>query len=225
MNSAQYYSAKDIAHRWFAYFEGTTEPLDDHLAMFSDNIRLVHAGTHVLVNNLPSLKAWLKSVPEEVSAHFIDSFQFEPLDQHSAKVSMSVRYQAVDHPQRLIGAVIDYQTEVEFDQYNNARFRFIQKTPIQPNPDSHFSPSFELNRIESLRSHLLYCFHQNQTHQGLESSTPLANRSSIATLVTTLSSTQLATLPMTFGQETAETKHINVAHNQQRYVTIHSINL
>lgn len=227
MNSAQFYSAKDIAHRWFAYFEGETETLDTHLALFSDNIRLVHAGSHVLANNLPSLKAWLKSVPDEISAHFIDTFQFESLDQYSAKITMSVRYQALDHNQRLIGAVIDYQTEVEFDQYNNARFRFIQKTPIHPNPDQRFTPSFNLNRIESLRAHLLYLHHQTRQTTSLESTVNLKAQEPFSQALNALSENQLTTLPILFLDEWNDqdrpATHLSVQHNRQRYLSILNI--
>lgn len=48
ISQARKNAALDIAHRWFAFFEGKTESVTDHLDIFSNDVRLVHAGVHLL---------------------------------------------------------------------------------------------------------------------------------------------------------------------------------
>lgn len=163
MSSVYQYAARDLAHRWFAFFEGEVENLDEHLELFSDDVRLVHAGTTLLAESKDGMKAWFQRLPPENGSHFIERFEFKMVSDRLAVVTMKVAYQALLEDGRLIGAMIDYYTEVVFDEGGRACFRFIQKTPVMANPATTFTASFAANRRESFNAcfmgRLLACDH------------------------------------------------------------------
>jgi len=149
INTARYYAASDIAHRWFAFFEGKTEKIDDHLAIFADDIVLSHAGTHRLAEGKESIKNWLTSLPYEVGSHAILTKKFIPLENNLAQLNMDISYQYMSPYGEIGGALSKYQTKIRFDEQNNGTFVFIQKTPILPNPNKVFRDTFIENRIMS----------------------------------------------------------------------------
>ena len=153
INTARYHAASDIAHRWFAYFEGKTEKIDDHLAIFADDIVLTHAGTHRLAEGKESIKGWLNSLPHEVGSHSILAKEFIPLEGNLAQLNMDISYQYTSPYGEVGGALSKYQTKIRFDEHNNGEFIFIQKTPILPNPNKVFRETFIENRIMSLAAY------------------------------------------------------------------------
>ncbi|KFZ37249.1 hypothetical protein HR45_11260 [Shewanella mangrovi] len=155
INSARRFAAQEIAHRWFAYFEGVTEPLTDHLDLFTEDVRLIHARRTLLADGKAQLAAWLKQVPAETSSHLIHEFALQSLDNSSALLTMQVAYQALAHDQ-LIGAIIDYQAKVVFASDDSAQFALIQKSPIAANPALCFKLSFAEHRQLALLSQLGY---------------------------------------------------------------------
>ncbi|MDV6252591.1 hypothetical protein [Vibrio sp. EA2] len=233
MTQAHLFAAKDIACRWFAYFEGRTEPLEQHLDMFTNNICLVHAGKHLLANNRSNLKTWFKTVPSETSSHFIEEYQFNMLSQDKAELKMKVAYQSLGENGALAGALIDYQTEIEFDTDNKARFCFIQKTPVTPNPANVFSPSFRLNRIESLHSRLLYLQRLNTSSLYAELFDNEQTQQQVVSKLCTLSPLDLGRISFNYDDETSvDTEQsadqqppikLIVTEREKRYLTIRGI--
>lgn len=147
MNVMHEHAIRDIAHRWFAFFEGKTEDIDHHLALFTPDVRLVHAGTHLLADGRDALGQWLRQVPEEQDSHVITDLGWQMLDANSAKVEMAVSYQVLQADGQVGGAVIHYRTEVVFNEQCEAAFRYLQKSPVAPNPDRRFRDSFAANRL------------------------------------------------------------------------------
>lgn len=192
MVSIYEYAARDLAHRWFTFFEGEVESLDEHLELFSDDVRLVHAGTTLLAEFKDGIKNWFQRLPPENGSHFIEHFDFRMKTEQLAVVTMKVAYQALLDDGRLIGAMIDYYTEVVFDENGRARFRFIQKTPVMANPATTFSPSFAANRrasfTASFMGRLLSCDHSGL--QALAASQAVADQLDVA--LGHLSAAQLA---------------------------------
>lgn len=146
---AQYHAACDIAYRWFAFFEGETEALDQHCALFSEDVILTHAGTHLLAQGKEEIKQWLRNLPYEKGSHFIRNIDVINRADNQADVNMNISYQRIDANQEVGGALSEYRTRVKFDERHNATFTFIQKTPRFPNPDPVFHDSFAVNRLRS----------------------------------------------------------------------------
>lgn len=156
MDQARLHASIDIAHRWFAFFEGQTESVAQHLAIFTPDVRLVHAGRQLLAEGSAAMARWLGSVPWEEDAHVITEPRFRQTGPDSAELDMTVHYQVLGNDGRLGGAVIAYHTQLRFDRQDRAAFHFIQKTPVAPNPAQYFAPSFAANRLASLTAHLRY---------------------------------------------------------------------
>ncbi len=146
---ARYYSACDIAHRWFAFFEGQTEEVSRHLDIFTPYVRLVHAGTHLLAEGKDGMDSWLKSLPYEKGSHFIRRFEFIPGQENEATVNMDIGYQRVESDLTVGGALSEYRTTLLFGEGEDAFFTFMQKTPVYQNPDKVFRESFSENRVHS----------------------------------------------------------------------------
>lgn len=146
---ARYYSACDIAHRWFAFFEGRTEEIISHLDIFSPDVRLVHAGAHLLARGKDGMERWLKSLPSGRSSHFIRRFEFIPGQGNEATFNMDIGYQEAGTDLTVGGALSEYQTMMLFGEGENAVFTFLQKTPVYQNPDKVFRESFSENRVHS----------------------------------------------------------------------------
>ncbi|HBR1526345.1 TPA: hypothetical protein L9L74_005005 [Klebsiella pneumoniae] len=144
----RYYAACDIAHRWFAFFEGKTEEIKQHLDLFSKDIMLVHGGTHLLASGKEAMSHWLHNLPSEKGSHFIREIRICQ-NRDEAEMDMDIGYQAVRPDGKVGGALSEYRTTVSFDKQHNATFRWIQKTPLMPNPDKIFRDSFAENRIRS----------------------------------------------------------------------------
>lgn len=149
MHDARPHAIRDIAHRWFAFFEGETESIDQHLALFTPDVKLVHAGRHLLAQGKPAMGQWLAQAPGDQDSHFIRHLSWQPLaDDDGARVEMEIAYQVVQPDGTIGGAMIRYETEVAFDDVDGeASFRFLQKTPVTPNPDRDFKDSFADNRL------------------------------------------------------------------------------
>lgn len=163
LNNARRYAAQEIAHRWFAYFEGVTEPLSEHLDLFTADVRLLHAGRTLLADGKPQLAAWLQQVLPETSSHFISDFSLQSLDESSALLTMQVAYQALADD-RLIGSLIDYQAKVVFAADDSAQFSVIQKTPVAANPALSFAASFAENRQQALLAQFSYQCQRGALH-------------------------------------------------------------
>lgn len=190
MNIARDYAARALAHRWFAFFEGTTEPLATHLDMFAEDIRLVHAGRTLLAQGKQQLASWFKSVPPEVSSHIIEQFALTPWAADEMHLNMQVAYHAVAG-ERLTGALIDYQCIIRFDANNAAQFSVIQKTPVAANPAQRFVPSFAANRQQALLAELLYQLHSGQFDwQAVTDDSAVVN--ALTQLVSTLTQRDIA---------------------------------
>lgn len=149
INTVRYYAACDIAHRWFAFFEGITEEIHEHSDIFTEDVQLVHAGTHLLAKGKADIIQWLRSLPHEKGSHFIRSINMTPVGDNEADVDMDISYQMVDAERGVGGALSEYKTRMRFDRKNNAQFSFIQKTPRFANPDKFFRESFAINRLYS----------------------------------------------------------------------------
>ncbi|WP_251977544.1 hypothetical protein [Salinicola avicenniae] len=154
MNVMREHAIRDIAHRWFAFFEGETESVEDHLAMFTPDVSLVHAGTHRLADDRKALGQWLRQVPAERDSHVITDWCWQRLDANRATMEMAVSYQVLQADDSVGGAVIHYRTEIAFDEHHEAAFRFLQKTPVAPNPDRQFRDSFAANRLAAALARL-----------------------------------------------------------------------
>lgn len=154
IQQARYHAARDIAHRWFAFFEGETEEVTDHIDIFSGEVMLVHGGTHLLAKGKTAMSHWLRHLPHEKGSHFIRRIQVIQQTEHEADVNMDIGYQAVRADGEVGGALSEYRTTVSFDDNHNAVFTFLQKTPRHPNPDNVFRDSFAENRLHSFIARL-----------------------------------------------------------------------
>lgn len=151
---ARFNAAKDISHRWFAFMDGQTESLESHLDMFSDDVRLVHAGIHLLAYDKASMARWLKTLSGETGAHFIREFDVVRFDSDTAELAMRLSYQRLEPNGEVGGALTDYKAQVKFASDQTAVFTFLQKTPQFANPDRDFKDSFPENRVHSFVCHL-----------------------------------------------------------------------
>ncbi|MBA0034893.1 hypothetical protein HS962_01375 [Pantoea sp. BIGb0393] len=149
ITQARYHAACDIAHRWFAFFEGETEAAGLHSALFSEDVMLVHAGTHLLAQGKAEMTRWLRDLPYERGAHFIRRIDVIPLTDDQAEVNMEISYQVLGQEGQVGGALSEYRTTVKFDREHNAVFTFLHKTPRMPNPDKVFRDAFAENRLRS----------------------------------------------------------------------------
>jgi len=152
----RYHAVCDIAHRWFAFFEGETEDLSRHADIFSEDVLLVHGGTHLLAKGKVAMMHWLSQLPPEKGSHIIRRIELGKQTPHQAEVNMDIGYQAVRDDGKIGGALSEYQTTVSFDKEHNAVFNFLQKTPLYPNPDTVFRDSFAENRLKSFIARLSY---------------------------------------------------------------------
>lgn len=152
----RYHAVCDIAYRWFAFFEGKTEDLSRHIDIFSEDVLLVHGGTHLLARGKAAMKHWLSQLPPEKGSHVIRRIELGKQTDHEAAVIMDIGYQAVREDGKVGGALSEYQTTVSFDKDHNAVFTFLQKTPLYPNPDTTFRDSFAENRLKSFIARLSY---------------------------------------------------------------------
>jgi hypothetical protein len=149
ITQARYHAACDAAHRWFAFFEGKTEDAGLHSTLFSEDVMLVHAGTHLLAKGKTEMTRWLRDLPYERGAHFIRRIDVIPLADNRADVNMDISYQVLGQEGQVGGALSEYRTTVKFDSEHNAIFTFLQKTPRMPNPDKVFRDAFAENRLRS----------------------------------------------------------------------------
>ena len=150
------HAARDIAHRWFAYFEGEDKIVDRQLEILSDDIKILHASSYLLADGKESAAIWAANIPEEIDSHFIKDFSYIPLGEDIAEVKMKIAYQVIQPDHRIGGAIIHYQTLVTFDENNSALFKFVNKTPVEPNPNKVFADSYQENRIYSLIYRWIY---------------------------------------------------------------------
>lgn len=150
------HAVRDIAHRWFAFFEDETEDISRHIDIFSEDVLLVHGGTHLLAKGKTAMEHWLSQLPPEQGSHVIRHIELGKQTDHEAEVIMNIGYQAVREDGKVGGALSEYKTTVSFDTGNNAVFTFLQKTPLHPNPDTTFRDSFAENRLKSVIARLSY---------------------------------------------------------------------
>lgn len=154
MIGSKYHAIEDIIYRWFAFFEGETEAVSEHSDIFTEDVQLVHAGTHLLANDRPSVERWLMSIPPSRSSHFVEGISVSPIDENLVRASWSVRYQYTQDDGVVGGSIISYQAVVSFFEAYQAQFLFLQKTPIRQNPDAHYKDSFSENRLLSFLARL-----------------------------------------------------------------------
>lgn len=150
------HAAREIAHRWFAYFEGENKTVNSQLEILSDDIKILHASSYLLANGKDSATKWLANIPEEVNSHFIKEFIYNPLTEDLSEVKMKVAYQVNQADNQIGGAIIHYQTLVTFKKDNSALFKFINKTPVGHNPIKVFNDSYLENRIYSFIYRWIY---------------------------------------------------------------------
>ncbi|WP_432695202.1 hypothetical protein ACQUQP_11650 [Marinobacterium sp. YM272] len=165
MNDSRYYAIRDIAHRWFAFFEGQTESLEKHLQLFTPDVRLVHAGQHLLAEGQSAMGDWLKQVPPATDSHFINALHWQPTPDNRARVEMEIGYQVMRNGEMVGGAIIEYKTEVVFTESGEAAFSFLQKTPVRQNPDREFKDSFAANRLGATAARIDFILANGQAEQ------------------------------------------------------------
>lgn len=143
------HDALHLAHRWFAFFEAQGSALEPHLRIFDPQVRLSgHRGHHLFADDRDSLAAWFATVPGERSAHHILHATFAPAPQGQSRLNMLVAYQAM-RPEGVQGAIIRYETELSHGP-EGARFLTLDKTPILPDTQAIFAPSWAANRVLAL---------------------------------------------------------------------------
>jgi hypothetical protein len=125
--------------------------VEEQLDIFDDDIRLVHAGQHLLASGKDQMKAWLNSVGLETSSHFVKNIDIYMLKPNVYEVTWQTPYQAIRSDGRVGGSIIRYQTLITFTPSCGARFTFIQKTPFENNPNTQFTPSFGEHSAGALR--------------------------------------------------------------------------
>lgn len=152
----RYHAVRDIAHRWFAFFEGETEDVSRHIDIFSDDVLLVHGGTHLLAQGKAAMAHWLSQLPPEKGSHVIRRIEPGKQTDHEGEIIMDIGYQVVREDGKVGGALSEYKANVSFDKNNNAVFTFLQKTPLYPNPDTTFRDSFAENRLKSFIARVSY---------------------------------------------------------------------
>lgn len=179
LNKARYHAACDIAHRWFAFFEGETESVASHSDIFADDVMLVHAGTHLLAQGKKAMAGWLSSLPVERSSHFIRRIEVIPQAGQTGNVLMDIGYQAVRRDGSVGGALTEYHTNVKFSPRHEATFSFIQKTPRLANPDTVFRDSFGENRVKSFNARFAWMLLTAATTRCGELLHPNADRETI----------------------------------------------
>jgi len=150
------HAARDIAHRWFAYFEGENKTVNRQLEILSEDIKILHASSYLLADNRDAAAEWLAHIPEDIDSHFIKEFIYNPISEDLAEVRMKVEYQVIQADKRIGGAIIHYQTLVTFTEENSALFKYINKTPVEYNPNKVFADSYQENRIYSLIYRWIY---------------------------------------------------------------------
>lgn len=143
------HDALHLAYRWFAFFEAPGSALAPHLEIFDPQVRLSgHQGRHLFADDRDSLAAWFATVPGERSSHHILHAAFEPAPQGTSRLNMLVAYQAM-RPTGVQGAIIRYETELSHG-LEGARFLALDKTPILPDTQATFAPSWAANRVLAL---------------------------------------------------------------------------
>ncbi|WP_370159878.1 hypothetical protein, partial [Salipiger bermudensis] len=143
------HDALHLAHRWFAFFEAPGSPLETHLEIFDPRVRLSgQQGRRLFADDRDSLAAWFATVPGERSSHHILHATFDPAPQGTSRLNMLVAYQAI-RPTGVQGAIIRYETELSHGPAG-ARFHSLDKTPILPDTQAHFAPSWAANRVLAL---------------------------------------------------------------------------
>ncbi|OCX65693.1 hypothetical protein BFP70_08745 [Thioclava sp. SK-1] len=143
------HDALHLAYRWFAFFEAPGSALAPHLEIFDPQVSLSgHQGRHLFADDRDSLATWFATVPGERSAHHILHATFEPAPRGQSRLNMLVAYQAV-RPTGVQGAIIRYETELSH-RPEGARFLSLDKTPILPDTQAIFAPSWAANRVLAL---------------------------------------------------------------------------
>jgi hypothetical protein len=138
--------ALHLAHRWFAFLEAPGGDMDTHLKMFHPQVRLSgHRGSHLFAKDHPSLLAWFKSIPDEISSHHIVHSAYSDAENGEGLLSMVVAYQAPS-ASGVHGSIISYETRIEFAP-GAPRFIALDKTPILPNTKSGYETSWSANRV------------------------------------------------------------------------------
>lgn len=154
---------KEAIHHWFAFFEGETVSTYSQLALFDDEIELVHAGQHLLAKGNEQMKQWLNSIPPEISSHFVKNIEAKKIRGDVYQVSWETPYQAVRDSGDVGGAIIRYQTLVRVSLEGVAKFIVIQKTPFKNNPETVFHESFRQHRASALSCRLQRWLESDET--------------------------------------------------------------
>lgn len=154
---------KEAIHHWFAFFEGETVSAYSQLALFDEEIELIHAGQHLLAKGHEQMKQWLNSVPPEISSHFVKNIEAEKIRDDVYQISWETPYQAVRGSGDVVGAIIRYQTLVRVSPEGVAKFIVIQKTPFKNNPETVFHESFLEHRASALSCRLQRWLESDET--------------------------------------------------------------
>lgn len=154
---------KEAVHHWFAFFEGETVSTYSQLALFDDEIELIHAGQHLLAKGSEQMKQWLNSIPPEISSHFVKNIEAKKIGDDAYQVSWQTPYQSIRENGAVGGAIIRYQTLVRISQSGAAKFIAIQKTPFKNNPETVFHESFREHRASAISCRLQRWLESNET--------------------------------------------------------------
>ena len=154
---------KEAVHHWFAFFEGETVSTSSQLALFDDEIELIHAGQHLLAKGSEQMKQWLNSIPPEISSHFVKNIEAKKIGDDAYQVSWQTPYQSIRENGAVGGAIIRYQTLVRISQSGAAKFIAIQKTPFKNNPETVFHESFREHRASAISCRLQRWLESNET--------------------------------------------------------------
>ena len=215
ITQARYHAACDIAHRWFAFFEGETEAAVLHSDLFSEDVMRVHAGTHLLAQGKAEMTRWLNDLPYERGAHFIRRIDVIPLPDDQAEVNMEISYQVLGQKGQVGGAMSEYRTMVKFDREHNAVFTFLQKTPRMPNPDKVFWDAFAENRLRSFIGRFFQLMLTSPEHIR---SLFACNADSVRDVVTLLEETSPGDIQLLTSDTRALSLSLQVSSTDRRYV-------
>lgn len=143
----RHHLALALAHRWFGYLETSWGDTETQLEIFVDDVVLSgRRGGIVFANDHASMRKWFDAIPDDTSAHRIIHHSWNDTGERSGILDFLVAYQ-VPGRDRPGGSVISYTTVVVFDDDGQARFARLDKTPVLPNEDPEYHPTWAEHRV------------------------------------------------------------------------------
>ncbi|MFJ4107768.1 hypothetical protein [Oerskovia enterophila] len=143
------HAALALAHRWFAFLETDWGNTPDHMTMFEPAVTLTgHHGGVTFAHSHESLQRWFEAVPDATSAHHMLHAVWSEAGAGSGGLSFVVAYQTPTLD-GVAGAIIKYDTVITFRD-GQARFVALDKTPVLPDTDPVYQPSWAAHRVGGL---------------------------------------------------------------------------